>query len=62
MAATTPNLPPADGVTLRPMTAADLDAAHTLSEEVRWPHRLADWEQAFRHAEGFVAEGFIGQR
>ena len=56
MAATTPNLPPADGVTLRPMTAADLDAAHTLSEEVRWPHRLADWEQAFRHAEGFVAE------
>ena len=56
MAATTPNLPPADGVTLRPMTAADLEAARALSEEVRWPHRLADWEQAFRHAEGFVAE------
>jgi predicted N-acetyltransferase YhbS len=56
MAATSPNQPPADGVTLRPMTAADLDAAHALSAEMRWPHRPADWEQAFRHAEGFVAE------
>jgi predicted N-acetyltransferase YhbS len=56
MPAPNPNLPPADGVTLRRMTAADLDAAHALSTEMRWPHRPADWEQAFRHAEGFVAE------
>ena len=56
MAAPHPHLPPADGVTLRPMTTADLEAAHALSDELRWPHRLADWEQAFRHAEGVVAE------
>ena len=37
---------------LRPMTAADLAAAHALSTELRWPHRPADWEQAFRHGEG----------
>ncbi|MEP6721596.1 MAG: GNAT family N-acetyltransferase [Variovorax sp.] len=46
----------ADGVALRPMTAADLPRAHALSAELRWPHRPADWEQAFAHAEGFVAE------
>ena len=56
MPAPNPKLPPADGVTLRRMTAADLGAAHALSTEMRWPHRPADWEQALRHAEGFVAE------
>ena len=45
-----------DGVSLRAMTAADLTAAHALTDELRWPHRPADWEQAFRHGEGFVAE------
>ena len=45
-----------DGVALRAMTAADLAAAHALTDELRWPHRPADWEQAFRHAEGLVAE------
>ena len=45
-----------DGVRLRPMTAADLPAAHALSDLMRWPHRPADWEQVFRHAEGIVAE------
>lgn len=56
MPAPTPKPPPADGVTLRAMTSADLEAAHALSDQLRWPHRLADWEQAFRHAEGLVAE------
>lgn len=46
----------ADGVTLRGMTAADLPAAHALTDAIRWPHRPADWEQAFRHGEGLVAE------
>lgn len=46
----------ADGVELRPMTPADLPQAHALSAEQRWPHRPADWAQAFAHAEGFVAE------
>lgn len=45
-----------DGVSLRAMTAADLPAAHALTDELRWPHRPADWEQAFGHAEGLVAE------
>lgn len=48
--------PVSDGVALRPMTAADLDAAHALTADLRWPHRLVDWEHAFQHAEGFVAE------
>lgn len=45
-----------DGVVLRPMTAADLPHAHALSAELRWPHRPADWEQMFSHAEGVAAE------
>ena len=45
-----------DGVSLRPMAAADLAAAHALSTELRWPHRATDWEQAFRLGEGLVAE------
>lgn len=45
-----------DGVVLRPMTAADLAHAHALSAELRWPHRPADWEQMFSHAQGVAAE------
>src|SRR4051812_5603318 len=45
-----------DGVALRGMTTADLPAAHALTDALHWPHRQADWEQAFRHAEGLVAE------
>ena len=48
--------PVSDGISLRAMTAADLAAAHALTDELRWPHRPADWEQAFRHGEGLVAE------
>jgi ribosomal protein S18 acetylase RimI-like enzyme len=48
--------PVSDGITLRAMTAADLAAANALTDELRWPHRPADWEQAFRHGEGLVAE------
>jgi len=51
-----PKNPTDDGVRLRAMTAADLPRAHALSDELRWPHRLADWEQAFAHARGIVAE------
>lgn len=55
MAATTAESK-ADGVVLRAMTVADLPAAHALTDEQCWPHRPADWEQAFGHAEGLVAE------
>ncbi len=47
--------PVSDGVALRAMTSADLVAAQALTAEQRWPHRPADWEQAFRHGEGLVA-------
>jgi hypothetical protein len=48
--------PSADGVQLRAMDVADLGHAHALSVEVRWPHRLVDWEFAFGLGEGLVAE------
>ncbi|HSW04666.1 GNAT family N-acetyltransferase [Aquabacterium sp.] len=56
MGAPNADSPAADGVMLRPMTTADLPSAHALSSQLHWPHRFADWEQALRHAEGFVAE------
>lgn len=40
----------------RPMTAADVTAAHALSVRLKWPHRLEDWAMLQRVAEGFVAE------
>ncbi|MDQ0571010.1 ribosomal protein S18 acetylase RimI-like enzyme [Variovorax paradoxus] len=52
----TSNAPSMDGVVLRPMTAADLPRAHALTAELRWPHRPADWELMFSHAEGVAAE------
>lgn len=55
MALTTATFP-ADGVVLRTMADTDLPAAHALTAELRWPHRPADWAQAFAHAEGLVAE------
>lgn len=47
-------LPPA--VTCRPITAADIPAAHTLSARVGWSHRLEDWAMLQRLADGFVCE------
>lgn len=48
--------PAADDVVLRPMTTNDLPSAQALSAQLRWPHRPADWAQAFAHAEGIVVE------
>lgn len=56
MQAHTARAPAADGVSLRAMTSADLADAHAMTSDLRWPHRRADWEQAFAHAEGLVAE------
>ena len=53
--AATAAAPGSDGVALRAMTTADLPAAHALTDELRWPHRPVDWDQAFRRAEGLVA-------
>lgn len=40
----------------RPMTAADVDAAHALSVLLKWPHRREDWAMLQRVSQGFVAE------
>lgn len=48
--------PADDGVLIRPMTEDDLPNAQALSAELRWPHRLTDWEHVFGLAEGLVAE------
>jgi len=45
-----------DGIVLRPMTAADLEAAHALSLRVHWPHRFADWQFNHEFGSGLVAE------
>jgi Predicted acyltransferase len=36
------------------MTAADLPAAHDLSVQLKWPHRLEDWAMLQRVSDGFV--------
>lgn len=38
----------------RPMTAADVPAAHALSVALKWPHRAQDWAMLQAAAEGFV--------
>jgi predicted GNAT family N-acyltransferase len=40
----------------RPVTAADVPAAHALSVHLKWPHREEDWAMVQRTSEGFVAE------
>jgi predicted GNAT family N-acyltransferase len=42
--------------TYRPMTAGDVPAAHALSVQLKWPHRLDDWAMLQRVADGFVVE------
>ncbi len=44
------------GITYRRMNGNDLPAAHALSQTVRWPHRLEDWQFVHRLGTGFVAE------
>ncbi|WP_426138938.1 GNAT family N-acetyltransferase [Pseudomonas sp. DWP3-1-2] len=38
----------------RPMTTDDLPAAHALSVQLKWPHRLEDWAMLQRVSDGFV--------
>jgi predicted N-acetyltransferase YhbS len=44
-----------DGVTLRPLQEADLEAAHRLSIAALWPHRLEDWRLLYEFGNGVVA-------
>ena len=40
----------------RRMNESDLPAAHALSQAVRWPYRLEDWQFLLNLGTGFVAE------
>jgi predicted N-acetyltransferase YhbS len=44
------------GVAYRRMQEQDLEAAHRLSQSLRWPHRLQDWQLIYRLGMGYVAE------
>lgn len=44
-----------DGVTLRRLAEADLEAAQALSREFQWPHRLEDWRFGLDHGQGVAA-------
>lgn len=44
-----------DGVSLRRLTADDLEAAQALSREFQWPHRLEDWHFGLAHGQGVAA-------
>ncbi|MBD3897755.1 GNAT family N-acetyltransferase [Halomonas sp. ML-15] len=46
----------ATDITYRPMLEGDLPTAHQLSQAVRWPHRIEDWQFVHRLGSGFVAE------
>lgn len=46
----------ADTLAIRPLTEADLPAAHALSAAVQWPHRLEDWQFVHRLGTGVAAE------
>jgi len=48
--ATPADHPTWQGLTFRPLEARDLPQAWELSQQVRWPHRLEDWQ--FSHALG----------
>ena len=43
-------------IELRPMVETDLPAVFELSQQVQWPHRLEDWQQAWELGGGVIAE------
>ncbi|AEF54526.1 GNAT family N-acetyltransferase [Marinomonas posidonica] len=43
-------------ISYRAMTEADLNTAYTLSQAVKWPHRIDDWKMVHHLGSGFVAE------
>jgi predicted N-acetyltransferase YhbS len=45
-----------DTIIYRPIHEADIPAAHALTQAVRWPHRIEDWQAVLRLGTGFAAE------
>ena len=46
---------------MRPLTQDDVDAAHSLSVAVGWPHRAADWRAVPAVGEGLCAPDAVGR-
>ena len=44
------------GVSYRRMNERDLEGAHRLTQALRWPHRLQDWQLIYKLGMGYVAE------
>ncbi|WP_043284033.1 GNAT family N-acetyltransferase [Paraburkholderia oxyphila] len=49
-------LPASSNLVCLPFSDADIEGAHALSLEVRWPHRADDWRLAARTGAGFVVK------
>ena len=43
-------------MTVRNMTAGDVDTCFTLTQALKWPHRREDWQLAQQLGEGVVIE------
>jgi GNAT superfamily N-acetyltransferase len=50
-----------EDLTWRPMTVNDLEAAHSLSHKLGWPHRIDDWRQMLDVGEGVALESVDGE-
>lgn len=50
-----------ENLTWRTMTVNDLEAAHRLSFNLGWPHRVDDWRQMLEVGEGVVLENVDGE-
>ena len=50
------NIQTTDTITYRPIHEGDIPAAHALTQAVRWPHRIEDWQAVVRLGTGFAAE------
>ena len=49
-------LPASSSLVCLPFSEADIERAHALSLEIRWPHRADDWRLAARTGCGFVVK------
>ena len=45
-----------DSIHYRRFTSADIEAAHALTAQLKWPHRAEDWQFVANIGVGFVAE------